>query len=184
MEDTEIISLFWERSEQAVAALADKYEGIVFRIASNILGNDEDADECVNDTYWGIWNSIPPHEPNPLLAFVCRVARNVSLNRRRRNTAQKRDFNRELPITELENYLFSPSAEETCSAKELGWEIDSFLGTIDAESRIIFLRRYWFSDSIKSIAELLDMTENNVSVRLSRTKRKLEKYLEKEGIIG
>lgn len=184
MEDREIISLFFERSERAIRELSEKYGRLIFCIASNILGNWEDADECVSDTYLGVWNDIPPQEPNPLIAFVCRIARNIALKKYRANTAQKRDFSRELPLAELENCLFSPSAEEICSTRELGRAIDRFLDTVDEESRIIFLRRYWFSDAVGDIADLLDMTENNVSVKLSRTRNKLRKYLQKEGVIG
>ena len=183
MEDREIIGLFFERSERAIRELSEKYGRLVFRVANNILGNWEDTDECVNDTYLGVWNAIPPKEPDPLMAFVCRIARNTALKKYRANTAQKRDGFRELPLEELENYLFSPSSEEVCSARELGWAIDRFLETIDRESRIIFLRRYWFADSVRDIADLMDVSENSVSVRLSRTRGKLKKYLEKEGVI-
>lgn len=88
MEDAEIVDLFFQRSEQAIPETAAKYQGLIFQISRNILENPQDAEECVNDTYLGLWNAIPPHRPNPLLAFVCRVARNVSLNRYRHNHAQ------------------------------------------------------------------------------------------------
>lgn len=142
MEDAEIVDLFFQRSEQAIPETAAKYQGLIFQISRNILENPQDAEECVNDTYLGLWNAIPPHRPNPLLAFVCRVARNVSLNRYRHNHAQRRD-----------------------------------------ESRVMFLRRYWFSDSVSWIARQMGITENHVSVQLHRIRSRLKQYLEQEGAV-
>lgn len=183
MEDSEIIELFWARSEQAVAALRDKHGRLMFQVARNVLDSWEDADECVSDSYWGVWNAIPPERPAPLLAFVLRITRNLALKRRRDTHAQKRDPARALPLQELENCLFSPSAEELCSARELGQGIDRFLAALDAENRVIFMRRYWFSDSLEDIAQLLGLRENAVSVRLFRIRGKLKAYLKKEGLI-
>lgn len=134
MEDAEIVDLFFQRSEQAIPETAAKYQGLIFQISRNILENPQDAEECVNDTYLGLWNAIPPHRPNPLLAFVCRVARNVSLNRYRHNHAQRRDESRNLPLVELEGCLAAPSAEETWSAQALGQTLDCFLDTLDRKS--------------------------------------------------
>lgn len=181
MEDSQIVSLLWARSEQAIEALAEKYEKLIFRIAGNILESREDVSECVNDTYLGIWNNIPPQRPNPLLAFVCRVARNVSLNKHRYNRAQKRNGAHDLPLSELESCLPGPSAEEVWSAQELGRILDRFLDTLNRENRVIFLQRYWFSDSVSSIAARRGMSANSVSVRLSRMRSQLRQYLIQEG---
>lgn len=159
MEDAEIVDLFFQRSEQAIPETAAKYQGLIFQISRNILENPQDAEECVNDTYLGLWNAIPPHRPNPLLAFVCRVARNVSLNRYRHNHAQRRDESRNLPLVELEGCLAAPSAEETWSAQALGQTLDCFLDTLDRKSRVMFLRRYWFSDSVSWIARQMGITK-------------------------
>ena len=183
MEDREIIRLFWDRSELAISALAEKYGALVLRIAGNIVSSWEDAEECRNDTYLGVWNEIPPKEPDPLCAFVCRIARNISLKRFRFSRAGKRDRSRELPISELENCLFGPSAEMECSARELGRAIDRFLDTVDPVSRVIFLRRYWFSDPVGDIAAELGLEPNHVSVKLSRTRDKLRRQLQKEGFL-
>ena len=113
MEDAEIVDLFFQRLEQAIPETAAKYQGLIFQISRNILENPQDAEECVNDTYLGLWNAIPPHRPNPLLAFVCRVARNVSLNRYRHNHAQRRDESRNLPLVELEGCLAGGSFATT-----------------------------------------------------------------------
>lgn len=183
MKDREIVALFWKRSPQALEALEDAYGPQLRRLAGNILANPQDAEECVNDTYLGLWNAIPPHRPNPLLAFVCRVARNVSLNRYRHNHAQRRDESRNLPLVELEGCLAAPSAEETWSAQALGQTLDCFLDTLDRKSRVMFLRRYWFSDSVSWIARQMGITENHVSVQLHRIRSRLKQYLEQEGAV-
>ena len=183
MEDTDIIQLYWARDEGAIAATDEKYGTLCRSLSHNILASREDAEECVNDTYLGLWNAIPPHRPNPLLAFVCRVARNVSLNRYRHNHAQRRDESRNLPLVELEGCLAAPSAEETWSAQALGQTLDCFLDTLDRKSRVMFLRRYWFSDSVSWIARQMGITENHVSVQLHRIRSRLKQYLEQEGAV-
>ena len=183
VEDREIVELYWQRAEQALNETSRKYGVYLRRIAWNILQDDADAEECVNDAYLGAWNAIPPHRPNPLLAFVCRVARNVSLNRYRHNHAQRRDESRNLPLVELEGCLAAPSAEETWSAQALGQTLDCFLDTLDRKSRVMFLRRYWFSDSVSWIARQMGITENHVSVQLHRIRSRLKQYLEQEGAV-
>ncbi len=181
MEDSRIIELLFERSQQGLRELSIKYEKLIFRIAMNVVNNNEDASECANDTYLGIWNAIPPQRPNPLISFICRIARNVSLKKYRSNTAKKRKSTFDISMEELENCISTSSVEEVWSAKQLGIAIDTFLDTIDKENRIIFLRRYWFCDSIKDISALLGISENNVSVKLSRIRTQLKSYLVQEG---
>lgn len=181
MEDAEIISLFWGRSEGAIGAVTEKYGGLVKRILRNILGDPQDVEECENDTYLGLWNEIPPQRPEILPAFVCRIARNRALHRVRYRTAGKRGP--ASALEELDASVFAPSAEEHCSARELGRAIDAFLDTLDPESRVIFLRRYWFSDPLGDIGRELGLTENHVAVKLSRTRKKLKNYLMKEGYV-
>lgn len=178
MHDEQIIELFFERSEQAIAALDSKY-GRVFRsVACNILGNPQDAEECVNDAYLGAWNAIPPAKPNPLLAFVCKIVRNISLKRREQNTAAKRNSHFDVAVEELEDCLASPdSVEAELASRELTEAIESFLGSLSKENRVIFLRRYWFFDSYADIAKQVGLTEKNVSVRLTRIRKELRKYL-------
>ena len=183
MEDAQIVKLYWERNPEAIARSREKYGIYCFSLADRIVNSREDAEECVNDTYLGLWNAIPPHRPNPLLAFVCRVARNVSLNRYRHNHAQRRDESRNLPLVELEGCLAAPSAEETWSAQALGQTLDCFLDTLDRKSRVMFLRRYWFSDSVSWIARQMGITENHVSVQLHRIRSRLKQYLEQEGAV-
>ncbi|MBQ8662248.1 MAG: sigma-70 family RNA polymerase sigma factor [Eubacterium sp.] len=181
MEDQKIVDLFFARSEMAITMLAEKYERLLYKISFNILSNNEDVVECINDTYLGTWNAIPPQRPNPLSAFVCRITRNLSLKKYRARTAAKRNSELEVALDELVMVVPVPSAEEEWSAQELGRAIDAFLETLDTENRVLFVRRYWFTDSIKDLAELLHISENLVYVRLNRMRGQLKSYLEKEG---
>ncbi len=182
MEDDKIIDLFFGRSEQALAELASKYGTVYQRLAKNILNNALDAEECVNDAYLGVWNTIPPKRPEALLPFVCRIVRNLSITKYHANTAQKRNSVYDAALEELEECLASRgSVEEEVSAKELSQLIDSFLDTLDRESRILFVRRYWYADSVSEIAARIGISSNSASVRLSRIRGKLRKYLKKEG---
>lgn len=178
MRDEIIIDLFFERNEQAVKELDDKY-GEIFRLVStNILHNRQDAEECVNDAYLGIWKAIPPARPNPLAAYACKVVRNLSLKRYEKNTAIKRNAIYDVAMEELEACLASPNTvEDEIARKELTCIIESFLDTVSVENRVIFLRRYWFFDTYADIAKKVGLTEKNVSVRLTRTRQQLRQYL-------
>ena len=181
MEDKRIIQLLWDRAEEAIDALAGRFGKLLYQIARNILSSHWDAEECVSDTYLAVWNAIPPTRPDSLTGFVCRVGRNTALNHLRSQTARKRCGDYELSLQELEATLAAPGFWETVDARALGRAIDAFLDTLPADSRILFLRRYWFGDSVKEIAALLSMKENAVSVRLSRIRDKLKTHLTKEG---
>ncbi|MCI9176552.1 MAG: sigma-70 family RNA polymerase sigma factor [Lachnospiraceae bacterium] len=182
MEDSRIIDLFFERSEQAIAELSKKYGAVCNRVAGNILRNSLDVEECVNDAYLGAWNTIPPRRPEPLLAYLCRIVRNLSITRYHANTAAKRNSFYDAALDELEECLASAKTVETeISAKELSDLLDRFLGTLDRENRIMFVRRYWYSDPVSSIAAAFHMSSNSVSARLSRIRTKLKKFLKKEG---
>ena len=181
MDDQKIIELFFDRSELAIQALAAKYEKLLHKISFHILQNSEDAAECVNDTYLGVWNAIPPTRPNPLSAFVCKITRNLSLKKYRANTAAKRDATMDVSLEELAPCIPIPSAEEEWSAQELGRSINRFLDTLNQENRVLFVRRYWFADSVSDIAVELKISENLASVRLKRIRKQLKQYLEQEG---
>ena len=183
MDDQKIIELFFARSELAIQSLAAKYEKLLHKISYQILHNDEDVAECLNDTYLGVWNAIPPARPNPLSAFVCKITRNLSLSKYRMNTAAKRDASMEVSLEELMPSIPTPSAEEEWNAVELGRYINQFLHTLEKENRVIFIRRYWFADSVKDIADDMRMSENLVSVRLKRVRKRLKVFLEKEGYV-
>ena len=184
MTDTEIINLFFERSEQAIEELAKKHGNAVARVARNILGNTQDAEECVNDTYLGTWNAIPPHKPSPLRTFVCKIARNLATMKYHSNTAAIRNSQYDLALDELEEYLSdSDSVEKAVEARELKEEINGFIATLSYSDRFIFMRRYWYSDPVQDIANMAHSTNNSVTVRLFRIREKLRLYLEKEGLL-
>lgn len=183
MDDAKIVQLYWERDEQAIHLTADKYGHYCTSIAKNILGNQEDTEECVNDTYMNAWNSMPPHRPNILSTFLGKITRNLSLNRYKHNAADKRGGGQMMVIFDEIAELVSDtdSVEEEIDRKELVKAIDSFLGTLSIEKRSLFVRRYWYFDSISDIAIRFGMTENNVSVTLNRLRLKLHSYLSERG---
>lgn len=183
MEHRYITELLFARSEEAIAAMSAHFGKRLYSIARNILSIPQDAEETVSDTYLAVWNAVPPKRPDPLSAFVCRVGRNLALKRLRHDTAQKRNSSYDLCLDELENCIPSRALEEEADARALGRAIDHFLGTLPKETRVIFLRRYWFGDSVRDIAAELGLRENTVTVRLSRTREKLRIHLQKEGYL-
>lgn len=183
MEDQAIIDLFFHRSEQAISELSKKYGRLCCKVASNILHNSLDTEECVNDTYLCMWNSVPPQQPNPLMTYVCSITRNLALKKYHASTAVKRNSYYDVALEELESCLSVPdTAESAYSAVELAELLGRFLSALNVENRVVFLRRYWYADSISAIAIRLHMSENQVSVRLHRTRKKLQAYLRKEGV--
>lgn len=184
LDDESIIALFHSRSEKAIAEVEKKYGKLCYRISYGILHNHADAEECVNDTYLGAWNKIPPANPHPLSAFLCKIARNLSIKRYHQNTAVKRDSRYDVAMEELDDCLASPDSVESESENERLTEvIENFLDTLSETDRVIFLRRYWFSDSYAAIAQQVGITEKNVSVRLTRTRKVLRAYLIERGIM-
>jgi RNA polymerase sigma-70 factor (ECF subfamily) len=183
MNDAEIVLLYWERNEQAIPATAEKYENYCTTIARNILGNREDAEECVNDTYLNAWNAMPPHRPAILATFLGKITRNLSLNRFRHNTADKRGGG-PLPavLDELSELVSGgDDVEQAFQTGELVKAIDAFLDTLSPEKRCIFVRRYWYTDSISDIAVRFGMKDGAVTMTLSRLRKKLHSYLEERG---
>ena len=181
MEDRQIIRLLFARAEQALEALARKFGGRLSALAQNILSSPRDAEECVNDTYLALWNTIPPQQPDPLVAYACKVCRNISLKRLRANTAQMRCSAYDLSLDELAGCIPDSAFAETVEARELGRVIGRFLDSQSRENRRLFLRRYWFGDSVRDIAADAGLREGTVSVRLSRLRSALGEYLIKEG---
>ena len=183
MEDSEIIRLFFERSEQAIGELDKKYGAAATKTAANILQDRLHVEECVNDTYLGVWNSIPPHRPNPLVSYVCSITRNLAVSRLRSNAAVKRNSNFDLVLEELEDFIPSGADVETDYAyKELLEVIDRFLSTLNYDDRFLFVRRYWYADSVKDIAAMMNQRDARISLRLFRLREKLRIILKKEGL--
>lgn len=182
MDDREIVTLFYERSEQAITELSKKYGDLCFKIADNILNDARDAEECVNDAYLGAWNSIPPQNPDPLRTYLCRIVRNLSLKKLRANSALKRGSRFEVSLSELESCIPDNSFDQHLSAKELTEQINTFLSTLRRDDRVMFVKCYWFSESLSEIADAFGITEHNASVRLSRIRRKLHQYLKSKEV--
>lgn len=184
MEDQQIVDLFFSRSETAIQALSEKYQRLCYGITKNIIPDARDIDECLNDTYLRIWNSIPPERPLCLPAFLARVARNTALDRYAYNTAQKRNSNLAVAYEELEPYLcMSDSQCDTLIEQQHFKEfINRFLRMQSEESRIFFVRKYWYGDSVRDIAADCHVSEEKVKTSLFRTRNKLKSAMLKEEI--
>ena len=184
MLDEQIIELFFERSEQAINELDSKYGKVIHNLSYNILNDRLDVEECVNDSYLGVWNAIPPERPNPLLTFVCKIVRNISIKKYHAKTAIKRNSAYDVAMSEVANYILAPNnVEAEMEAKELAHIIESFLDTLTVENRVIFMRRYWFSDTYKDIAERIGITEKTVSMRLTRIRKQMREYLVEREVV-
>ena len=182
MDDKKIIALLWDRAEGAIDALRAKFGKRLLRTAQNILGDDRDAEEAVSDTYLALWNTIPPERPEPLGAYIYKVGKNIAMKHLRSKTAQKRAGNYELSLEELSDVIPGDTLEAQMDARALGQAIDAFLNTLSKEDRVLFVRRYWFGDSVTALAAQRMTTAGNLSVRLHRIREKLKDYLYKEGI--
>ena len=183
MEDTEIVNMYWARNSNAIQETETKYGSYCRSIARNILGNNEDVEECVNDTYLNAWNSIPPHRPKMLSTFLGKITRNISFDRYRYNHTEKRGGGEiELILDELAECVSgNESVENEVEKNELIRLIDSFLNTLPSEKCNIFLCRYWYAIPISEIAKRFGMSEGNVSVTLNRIRSKLKNYLKERG---
>lgn len=185
MKDREIVALFLERSERAITELICKYEAAIRKVASNILGNMQDVEECTNDAFLQVWNTIPPQHPASLGAYVCRIARNIALNRYHANTAKKRNSFYDAALDELEDCVPALSDVETeYGARELAEYINRFLSELSYSDRYMFMRRYWYADSVSDIAGKMQLKPHAVSVRLFRLREKLQQYLVREGMLA
>ena len=182
MDDLQIIELYFARDEQAIKETDRKYGKTCFRVAYNLLSNNEDSEECVNDTYLTVWNKIPPTRPNNFLAFICKITRNLSLKRLEVSNAMKRSAGTIISMSELEKALPDQCVAPDVEDEELGKLISAFLWSEKALDRNVFLRKYWFFDSISDIAERYSMNENSVKSMLFRSRNRLREFLRKEGI--
>ena len=182
MEDKQIIQMFFKRDERAIEETDVKYGTLLQRLAMRILNNREDAQECCNDTYWKTWDTIPPQKPQILYSYVMRICRFISCNRITWKNAKKRNAVIVELTAELENCIPDTRAEFAMQDEELGRVINRFLKDLSLETRVIFMKRYWYAESIREIAESLEVSEGKVKMSLSRSRKKMKEYLEKEGI--
>jgi len=185
MDDSKIIDLYFKRSEDAIAMTSEKYGKYCYRIAYNILNDREDTAESVNDTYLGAWNAMPPQRPAYLSAFLGRITRNLALQRYEKMNAAKRGSGQiPLALHELEACIpVKNHVEQVVDQLALTEILNVFLEGLSAETRKVFMRRYWFLWSVKEIAAEYGISESKVKVTLHRTRRRLRTLLEKEGIM-
>ena len=180
MNDHNIIDLFFAREEAAIEHTRKKYGSRLFTLADHILRNDQDAEESVSDTYLKAWDTIPPQRPRHFFAYLAKICRNFALKRLEWNSAAKRKAEVISLTQELE--LCIPNHCRAIDALELGQILDAFLRELTPDNRLVFLRRYWFGDTIAEISDRYDLSEGAVTMRLNRTRTKLRAHLEKEGI--
>lgn len=185
MDDKQILDLYWARSERAISETADKYGRYCHYIACNILHNAEDSEECVNETWLKAWGTIPPKRPNRLSVFLGKITRNLSLNRYKKYTAEKRGGGQTaLALEELQECIpASDRVEQIVDDLVLTEALNRFLASLSAETRKIFMRRYWYLSSVKEIAAEFGMGESKVKMALLRSRNELKNLLEKEGIV-
>lgn len=184
MDDNSIVDMYWARNEKAIEVTGDKYGRYCYSIAYNILGSREDSDECVNDTYLGAWNSMPPNRPVILSTFLGKITRSLSLKKWRDKTRLKRGGGcADVTLEELKECIPAGSnIEEELETKELAEMVNEFLKELPVEERRIFLRRYWYFDSIEDICKRFGYGKSKVKMKLFRTREKLMKRLEGEGV--
>ena len=182
MEDTQIIDLFFSRDRQAIQQTEIKYGRLCYHIAWNILSSREDAEESVSDTYMKAWENIPPTKPTFFYAYLAKICRFLAMGKLDWNNAAKRKAEVVELSDEMENCIPDLSREMQIQSQELGALLNEFLGTLSPENRQIFMRRYWYAESIAEIAQRFHLGESNVKTKLMRTRNALRSFLEKEGI--
>lgn len=182
MEDQSIIDLFWERDHGAIPAVQEKYGGRLLGLAERLLDSRQDAEECVNDTWLNAWNAIPPERPRHLAAYLSCICRNLALNRLKWGQAQKRNAPVVTLTAELETCVPDRLREGEPAGRELGELLTKFLEAQSQPARLVFLRRYWYGDSIREIGERYGYSESKVKTMLLRTRERLRAYLEEEGV--
>lgn len=183
MEDCEILNLYFQRSEDALTETRQKFGGVCSSVAYKILRSPQDAEECLNDVLLRAWNSIPPNKPLPMLPYLAKIARNLALDRYEYRSAQKRNPVLEEAYEELEGCIAATgSVEDSLRDQELAHLISVFLRTLRQDARMLFVRRYWYGDSIAELCGTFDMTQSKVKSSLFRTRERLKDHLAKEGI--
>ena len=186
MEDSRIVELYWQKNENAIKETNNKYGAYCFAIADNILHNKEDSEECVNDTWLNAWNAMPPQKPTKLQMFLAKITRNLSFNRFNARSANKRGGGEiVLILDELAECIASESdVVNEYEARELGQCIRRFVRSLPEREGNVFVRRYFFTEPVAEVAKRCNLTDNNVMVILSRTRKKLKTHLIKEGFLS
>lgn len=182
MEDGEILELLYNHSEKGLEMTRTKYNRLLLSISKGVLSDDGDAEECVNDTYLKIWSIIPPYRPPHFRSFLCKIARQISVDRFRSSHLKKHDINQTISLNELDEDFPDESITEA-ETTDLSDAINRFLASADIESRTLFVRRYFIMESQAELAKRFEITENSVNVKLFRIRGKLKKYLSERGYI-
>ena len=183
MDDKKIIELYFERNEQAIKETQDKYGAFCHRIAMNILGIHEDAEECVNDTYYSVWKQIPPTVPEVFKVYLGRITRNLSISRFRAMRAKKRYSSMEIMLSELNDCVPSSSnVEQTIEVMQLSDYISEWLDSLPEEDCALFARRYWFGDEVQELAKKCGITAAKMAQRMLRLRKSLKAALEQKGV--
>ena len=183
MDDSMIVDLYWNRDDSAIGATADKYGAKLSHLAENMLRVREDAEECVNDTYLRTWNSIPSNRPEHLFGYIAKICRNLALNHIERLNAKKRSADVMELSAELEMCIPDQYDQQREDSERIAAALTGFLRELPEDQRLIFMRRYWFSDSVKAVAERYGISESKVKTTLFRVRAKLREHLEKEDIV-
>ena len=182
MDDSKIIDLYFARKEDAIKHTDETYGRRLYHLAENIVKNGQDAEESVSDTYLKAWDTIPPQRPQHFFAYLAKICRNFALKRLDWKNAGKRKAEIVSLTEEMEMCIPDQSRDREMEAKELGMILDRFLRTLTPENQMVFLRRYWYADTIAEIAARYGISESAVLMRLNRTRAKLCTYFEKEGM--
>lgn len=182
MEDNKIIALYWQRDEQAIAETRKAYGPRLLALSNRILQNKEDSEETVSDTYYRAWQQIPPERPHFFLAFLQKICRNLALDRLDWNLAAKRNTELIALTAELEQCIPDRQRAQEWESRQIQEALEGFLKQLPKQTRVIFLRRYLFGDTVREIAQKYGMTESKVKMQLLRSREKLRTFLEQEGI--
>ena len=182
MNDSAILDMYWARDEEAIRQTEKAYGKKLNRLALGIVANLEDAQECVSDTYLKAWQTIPPKRPDHFFAYLAKICRNLAFGILDYRAAAKRKAEMIALTDELTQCIPDPANDKEQEHRELGEVLNRFLETLSKESRVIFLRRYWFADSVEAIARRYGFSESKVKTRLHRTRQQLRKFLAEEGI--
>ncbi len=183
MEDNEIIELYFIRNENAISETAEKYGKLCHNIAFKILNNHQDAEECVNDAYWGAWQAIPPEKPDSFCAYIIKIVRNISIGKLRYRLAKKRNNEVVASLDELEEIIPNIDGFKTIEDREVGEWISAFLYREKEIIRNIFIRKYWFFDSVAELSSKFGYSESKIKTILFRTRNKLKGYLQERGVL-
>ena len=183
MEDKRIIELLFDRDETVLGILEERYGSLIIHVLKQILPHWEDIEECKNDVYLAVWNSIPPNNPEFFKAYICKIARNIALKILRSKNAQKRSTYSEIALDELgECISFSNNPEEIMETKEIINLVNTFIRSLSEENQMLFIRRYFFGDSVDDLSERFKMSSNTVAVKMFRIRGALKDYLKEQGV--